>query len=161
MRKDLKKLGTSVQSNLDSQMSSNVIDNSISSISILNNFRDNKRVSMGFTTFNISVPNDSYLFLLSYFKDEELILDFLDEIIQHGIYNIRYAGDSVIEEITFSKESYNKLIAMHCYYESTNQNGILYSLDDLMLLLVDKLYDLNKEVYDKYKKYLLNILGED
>ena len=83
----------------------------------------------------------------NYFGDTEpLIKDFFKESVENNIEVMKDLSN-FREEIALPKATMKKINTMLYYYEAINGEYNFISLDNFIILMVDKLYEIKKESY--------------
>lgn len=116
-----------------------------------------------FIEIPINIPICDYNFIYNKFEEcmgdtEELIQVFVDDTIHHQIEILEKDGEMFVEEVSLPFETMKKINGMLYYYEKRGGKFKPISFDNFIIMMVDELYALNKEIYEEYGDKIRNIL---
>ena len=162
--------GIDVQSTLDiiiPPQKSKSLDNITYNDDYLNSYPPTSNFKKGdveYIGITVGIPSDDYDFIYGRFdkclgNTQNLMIDFFEECITNEVDSIREDDDEYFrEQISLPYETMKKLNGMLYYHETKDGEFHPISFDDFISMMVDELYEIRKNSYDKCGEKLSQIL---
>lgn len=150
--------------NIEKSFVNNIfVNNDLNSFPLI---KHSKQGSKGYTETNIKLLDDDYDFIYNRFQNNplnanphQLVKEFLMDAIMHQIEIMRKDDKEFQFELVIPEETLKQINGMLFYHEKQEHKPI--SLNTFFVMMVEELYQQNKEKYDEMAKLSDEILEGD